>query len=131
MTTSSIRSIVAVQNFEKADKGYWTDIGTAVVNPNGTIDLTFDAFPLGEDITIQLRDRKTTDETPTKPAPNEPDPPRKQIVAIISEEHDGKSETRVIKLGLAFPNKDRSYALRFSYFPARPAQIQLRDIRSK
>ncbi len=83
---------MSVQNYKKAEKGFWTDIGSAVVNPNGTIDLTFDAFPIGPGITSQVRDQKSKDERPTEPAPAGP---RKQIVAIITEARDGRPETRV------------------------------------
>lgn len=129
MTTLATKTIVAVQNYKKTERGFWTDIGSAVVNPNGTIDLTFDVFPVGEEITIQVRDRQSKDERPTEPAPANP---RRQIVAIITEARDGQQETRVINLGIAFANKDASYNLKFNYIPLRPdAHIQIRDFRKK
>ncbi len=125
-TQATVKTIVAVQNRKEGEKGFWTDIGSAVVNPNGTVDLSFDAIPVGCNITVQVRDRKRSDEPHTEPPSA---PPRRQIVAIITEKKGKQVETRLINLGLAFGNKDGSYTLRFNYFPVRPdTQIQLRDI---
>ncbi len=125
-TLATIKTIVAVQNWEEGKKGFWTDIGTAVVNPDGTLDLSFDALPVADNITIQVRDRRRPGETPTE---NASAPVRKQIVAVIRDKHGKQVEIRTVRLGLAFGNKDGSYTLRLNYFPRHPsAQIQLRDI---
>ena len=61
---------MSVQNYKKAEKGFWTDIGSAVVNPNGTIDLTFDAFPIGPESPARsaIRNRRTS----ARPSPPRP-----------------------------------------------------------
>ena len=65
-------------------------------------------------------------------APN----PATHLNVFTVEEYEaptGKSGTSWTKIGVAFPNKDGSWNLRFDYLPARLADttIQLRDIEPK
>jgi hypothetical protein len=56
-----------------------------------------------------------------------------QIVGAVERTVGENKKTWWTKIGVAFPNKDGSWNLRFDYLPARLADttIQLRDIEPK
>ena len=56
-----------------------------------------------------------------------------QIVGAVQRTTEGEKKTWWTKIGVAFPNKDGSWNLRFDYLPAHLADttIQLRDIEPK
>ena len=56
-----------------------------------------------------------------------------QIVGAVERTVGENKKTWWTKIGVAFPNKDGSWNLRFDYLPARLAEttIQLRDIEPK
>jgi hypothetical protein len=56
-----------------------------------------------------------------------------QIVGAVQRTVGDDKKTWWTKIGVAFPNKDGSWNLRFDYLPARLADttIQLRDIEPK
>ena len=93
-TQTTIKTIVAVQNRKEGQKGFWTDIGSAVVNPSGTVDLSFDAFPVAADITIQVRESRRQDAPRSEQASP---PPRMQIVAVLQPKN-GETESKTINL---------------------------------
>lgn len=49
---------------KEGDKGFWTRIGTAFENSDGSWNLKFDYMPTSSDTTIQLRDPKETEGVP-------------------------------------------------------------------
>jgi hypothetical protein len=57
----------------------------------------------------------------------------KQLVAVITRGEGDDKKSFWTKIGVAYPNKDNSYNLRFEYLPADLAQttIQLRDFKEK
>ena len=125
MAIESIKNIFAVFNRD-GNKGYWTEIGRGVVRSDGTIDLEFDYIPSSTDISIQLRDPGKKEDRPA-PAANAPPLPRKQILGI-ARRPGPQEELRITKIGIAFPNKDGSFTLRFNYFPTSPGtKLQVRD----
>jgi hypothetical protein len=55
--------VAAVERGEGEDKkSYWTRIGVAFENRDGSWNLRFDYLPARPDITVQLRDFKDKDE---------------------------------------------------------------------
>ena len=52
--------IYGIKEFKQAgeDKSFWTRIGTAFVNQEGSMDLSFDYLPVDPKMTLQVRDLK-------------------------------------------------------------------------
>ncbi len=59
--TPSHKVIYGVVQREGQDKGYWTRIGTAFENNDGSLNLLFDYLPTSADTTIQVRNPKEQD----------------------------------------------------------------------
>ncbi len=53
-----------VQRDGKDGSGYWTRIGTAFENKDGSLNLRFDYMPASAETTIQVRDPLPKDEQP-------------------------------------------------------------------
>jgi len=52
--------IYGIKEFKQGDedKNFWTRIGTAFVNNDGSMNLNFDYLPTDPSMTIQVRDQK-------------------------------------------------------------------------
>jgi len=56
----------------------------------------------------------------------------KQLVAVVQRGEGEEKKTYWTKIGVAFPNRDGSYNLRFDYLPARSdITVQLREFSAK
>jgi len=55
--------IYGIKEFKQdgEDKNFWTRIGTAFVNNDGSMNLNFDYLPTDPSMTIQVRDPKEKD----------------------------------------------------------------------
>jgi hypothetical protein len=87
----------------------------------------------------ELRDARTRAKrdraigSPTKARIQMNDKKMMQLVGAVQRSADDHTKTWWTKIGVAFPNKDGSYNLRFDYLPARLSDttIQLREIAPK
>lgn len=59
MNTTSSKPIYGVT--ERNNRSYWTRIGTAFTNRDGSYNLLFDFLPTDPKVTIQVRDRAPKD----------------------------------------------------------------------
>ena len=59
-TTKTMKEIWGVTK-RKGSKDFWTRIGVAFENSDGSFNLLFDYYPTNPDTTVQLRDRKPRD----------------------------------------------------------------------
>ncbi|MBU0909244.1 MAG: hypothetical protein KKA54_11025 [Proteobacteria bacterium] len=51
-----ILQIVGAKKIEGSKKAFWTRIGTAFENADGSLNLSFDYFPTTPEITLQVRE---------------------------------------------------------------------------
>ena len=58
---TSHKEIFGIVQRDGQDKGYWTRIGTAFQNKDGSLNLRFDYLPTCRETTIQVRDPKEQD----------------------------------------------------------------------
>jgi hypothetical protein len=56
--TNKTKSVYTIT--ERGDKSYWTKIGVAVVNPDGSLNIKLDAIPVNG--LLHVRDWTTKDE---------------------------------------------------------------------
>lgn len=56
MTTTPSKAIYGVT--QRNGRSFWTRIGTAFVNRDGSLNLLFDFVPTDTNVTIQVRDRE-------------------------------------------------------------------------
>ena len=56
--SNSRKEIFGVVQRDGQDKGFWTRIGTAFENKDGSFNLKLDYLPTSAETTIQLRDPK-------------------------------------------------------------------------
>lgn len=59
----STQALFGVVQRDGMEKGFWTRIGTAFQNQDGSWNLRFDYLPTNSGITIQMRPAKSADET--------------------------------------------------------------------
>lgn len=59
-TTKAMKEIWGITK-RKGNKDYWTRIGVAFENNDGSYNQLFDYYPTNPETTIQLRDRKPRD----------------------------------------------------------------------
>ncbi len=50
-------AVFAVPDTKEGEKGYWTKVGVAFTNRDGSINLFLDAFPIGTN-KLQVREQK-------------------------------------------------------------------------
>ncbi len=55
---NSHKEIHGVVQRDGQDKGFWSRIGTAFVNKDGSLNLKFDYLPTSAETTVQVRDPK-------------------------------------------------------------------------
>ncbi len=67
--TSRRRAVYAVPDTKDGEKGYWTKIGIAFTNRDGSINLFLDALPLGTN-KLQVREPKPASERANGAAPH-------------------------------------------------------------
>ncbi len=60
-------AVFAVPDTKDGEKAYWTKIGVAYTNRDGSINLFLDAFPIGTN-TLQVREQKPAAERGTNGA---------------------------------------------------------------
>ena len=59
MANKAKRELYGVIRREGSEKNFWTRIGTAFENKDGSWNLLFDYIPTSPDTTIQMREPKT------------------------------------------------------------------------
>ena len=59
MATKAKRELYGAVRREGSEKNFWTRIGTAFENKDGSWNLLFDYIPTSPDTTIQMREPKT------------------------------------------------------------------------
>ncbi len=66
---SNMRELVCVHERKEGAKGFWTRVGTAFENRDGSWSLQFDYFPTfsGGKTTIQMRDIREKTDKPAQP----------------------------------------------------------------
>ncbi len=69
MATQGIKIIWAIVKRNGTQKGYWTRIGAAFENRDGSWNQKFDLFPTDPQTAIQLRDPKPEDTADVPEAP--------------------------------------------------------------
>ncbi len=62
-TTKQRKEIWGITNRGNGKKGYWTRIGTAFENADGSYNQLFDYFPTNPNTTIQFRDPKPREDS--------------------------------------------------------------------
>lgn len=60
-TTKNKKQIVAAVQRAHGERSYWTRIGTAFENSDGSWNLLFDYFPTKPGTTLQIRDIESRD----------------------------------------------------------------------
>ncbi len=63
MATKAKRELFGAIRREGSEKNFWTRIGTAFENKDGSWNLLFDYIPTSSDTTIQMREPKAPEGT--------------------------------------------------------------------
>jgi hypothetical protein len=61
MATTTTQTIYGVVQREGMEKGFWTRIGTAFRNQDGSWNLRFDYLPTDPSVTVQMRPPRAND----------------------------------------------------------------------